>query len=381
MVYNTKGYYSETCEVDGDVRINGAALTVSLVPTSTSWSEHREWRIRPYSRKTMPDVKMVTVTQLQDKAAAPACTVAYSVPAVLFALGGLTGNFWHDFTDVLVPLFIASRRYAGEVQFLITNMRPWYPVAYKTILQGLSKYDVVDLDDDEHVRCFPHVTVGIHQHRDLSIIPEWSPAGGRLAMPDFTRFLREVFALPRDAPASLVREPGRRPRLLLIRRGHSRRFMNEQEILRAAEAAGFEAVAMDLRRGVTVDEQARAVNSFDAVVGLHGAGLTNAVFLPPGGVLIQVVPYGKMEHIARAEFAEPAADMGLRYLDYSVSAEESSLMETLGPEHPAVRDPDSVHRRGWDQVFELYLAKQNVRINVTRFAPTLQEALDHLRQQ
>ena len=80
MVYNTKGYYSETCEVDGDVRINSTALTVSLVPTS--WrSEHREWRIRPYSRKTMPDVKMVTVTQLQDKAAAPECSVTYSVPA------------------------------------------------------------------------------------------------------------------------------------------------------------------------------------------------------------------------------------------------------------------------------------------------------------
>ena len=106
--------------------------------------------------------------------------------------------------------------------------------------------------------------------------------------------------------------------------------------------------------------------------------------MPPGGVLIQVVPYGKMEHIARAEFAGPAADMGLRYLDYSVSAEESSLMETLGPEHPAVRDPDSVHCNSWDQVFELfqlYLVKQNVCINITSFAPTLQEALNHLRQQ
>ncbi|KAG2587307.1 hypothetical protein PVAP13_5NG140981 [Panicum virgatum] len=56
----------------------------------------------------------------------------------------------------------------------------------------------------------------------------------------------------------------------------------------------------------------------------------------------------------------------------------------LGPEHPAVRDPDSVHRNSWDQVFELfqlYLAKQNVCINITSFAPTLQEALNHLRQQ
>ncbi|RLN24198.1 protein O-linked-mannose beta-1,4-N-acetylglucosaminyltransferase 2-like [Panicum miliaceum] len=378
VVYNTKGYYSETCEVDGDVRINSTALTVSLVPTTSS--ERREWRIRPYSRKTMPDVKMVTVTQLPDKAAAPACTATYSIPAVIFALGGLTGNFWHDFTDVLVPLFIASRRYAGEVQFLITNMRPWYPVAYKTILQGLSKYDIVDLDDDAHVRCFPHVTVGIHQHRDLSIIPEWSP-GGRLAMPDFTRFLREVYALPRAAPASLVREPGRRPRLLLIHRGHSRRFMNEQEILRAAEAAGFEAVAMDLRRDVTVDEQTRAVNSFDALLGVHGAGLTNALFLPPGAVLIQVVPYGKMDVIATLEFGEPAKEMGLRYLDYSVRAEESTLLEMLGPEHPAIKDPDAVHRSGWDKMTEFYLDKQSVRIDIARFAPTLVQAFDYLRQQ
>ncbi|CAO2198716.1 unnamed protein product [Urochloa humidicola] len=382
VVYNTKGYYSETCEVDGDVRVNGTAPSVVLVPTSRS--EHHEWKVRPYSRKTMPDVKMVTVTQLPDKSAAPACTATSSIPAVIFALGGLTGNFWHDFTDVLVPLFIASRRYGGEVQFLITNMqtRPWWPPAYRTILRGLSNYDVVDLDaDDAHViRCFPHVNVGIHQHKDLSIITEWAP-GGHLATPDFTRFLREVYALPRGAPVSLVREPSKRPRLLLVHRGHTRRIMNEQEVLQAAEAAGFEAVVMNFRRNVTVDEQARMVNTFDALMGVHGAGLTNLVFLPPGGVVIQVVPYGRMEVIAGLEFGVPAKEMGLKYLEYEVGAEESTLLEMLGPEHPAIKDPESVHKSGWDKMTEFYLIKQSVRINITRFAPTLAQAIDYLRQQ
>ncbi|CAD6232449.1 unnamed protein product [Miscanthus lutarioriparius] len=383
VVYNTKGSYSETCEVDGDVRINSTALSVTLVPAS--WSERREWRIWPYSRKNLPDIKMVTVTQLEDKAAAPPCTETYNIPAVLFALGGLTGNFWHDFGDVLVPLFIASRHYDGEVQFLISNMKPWWPAAYRTILQRLSKYDAVNLDvddDAQHVRCFPHVTVGIHMHNGgLSIVPEWAPGGGRLSMADFTRFMREVYALPRDAPASLVREPGKRPRLLLVHRGHSRRFMNEQEILRAAEAAGFEAVAVDLRRDVTVDAQARVVNSFDVLLGVHGAGLTNAVFLPPGAVLVQVVPYGKMDTIATLEFGLPAKEMGLKYLDYVVSAEESTLLEMLGPEHPAIKDPDSIHRSGWDKMTEFYLNKQDVRIDVARFAPVLAQAFDHLHQQ
>ena len=63
--------------------------------------------------------------------------------------------------------------------------------------------------------------------------------------------------------------------------------------------------------------------------------------------------------------------MGLRYLDYSVSAEESSLMETLGPEHPAIKDPDAVHRSGWDKMTEFYLDKQSVCINIARFTATL----------
>ncbi|KAF8724628.1 hypothetical protein HU200_020899 [Digitaria exilis] len=175
VVHNTNGYYSETCEVDGDVRVNGTALSVFLVPTRTGRSspERREWKIQPYSRKIVPGIKAVTVAQLPDDATAPVCTASYTMPAVLFAVGGLTGNFWHDFNDVLVPLFIASRRYAGEVQFLITNTEPWFPVAYRPILRRLTNYDVVDLDaDDAHVRCFPRVTVGVHMQRDLGIIPE-----------------------------------------------------------------------------------------------------------------------------------------------------------------------------------------------------------------
>ncbi|CAL4964862.1 unnamed protein product [Urochloa decumbens] len=382
VVLNTKGYYSETCEVDGDVRVNGTALSVSLVPTGRSSSERREWRIQPYSRKILPGIRPVTVTQLPDGAAAPACTARYAMPAVLFSVGGLTGNFWHDFTDVLVPLFIASRRYGGEVQLLITNMESWWPAAYKPILRRLSKYDAVDLDADEHVRCFPRVTVGVHMHRDLGIIPEWVPGPRRFAMPDFTRLLRDIYALPRAAvPPPASQPPGRRPRLLLIRRTHSRRFVNEEEVLRAAEAAGFEAAPIELRREAGVEVNAREVNAHDVLLGVHGAGLTNMLFLPPGGVLIQVVPYGNMEHIARLEYGEPAKGMGLKYLDYSVSAEESTLLEMLGPEHLAIKDPEAVHRSGWNNMTHFYLNKQSVRVDVARFAPTLAQAFDHLRQQ
>ncbi|XP_044405539.1 beta-1,2-xylosyltransferase XYXT1-like [Triticum aestivum] len=368
--------WSETCEVDRDVRTNGTALSVTLVPASRS-SERREWMISPYARGGQ-SLRSVTVTQLQDRSAAPPCTVTHTMPAILFGIGGYVGNYWHDYTDILVPLFVASRRYHGEVTFLVSNIQhlPRWLVKYRALLHGLSKYEVVDMDRDAYVRCFPRVTVGLHLDKELTIVPELVP-GAPLTMADFTRFVRETYALPREAP---TREPGKKPRLLLIHRGDFRRFLNEQEILQAAEAAGFEAALSEPRVNGSETEQARLVNSFDVVLGMHGAGLTNAVHLPPGGVLIQVVPYGKMEYLARAEFSEGATDMGLKYLDYSISAEESSLMETLGPEHPAIKDPESIHRSGWENMFKLYL-KQNARINTTRFAPTLVQAFDHLRQQ
>ncbi|KAL6627545.1 hypothetical protein ACP70R_031271 [Stipagrostis hirtigluma subsp. patula] len=380
VVCSTDGPYSDTCDVDGDVRTNGTALSVTLVPASSS--ERREWRIRPYSRRTMFGVQEVTVTQLgSPQEGAPPCTVTHDVPAVVFALGGLTGNYWHDFSDVLVPLFIASRRYGGEVQFLVSNIQLWWLGKYEAVVRRLSRYDAVDLDRDTQVRCFRHVAVGLRLHKELSIVPEWAPGGRRLTMADFTAFLRETYALPRAAPVSLAREPEKKPRLLLIHRAHYRRFVNVQEIARAAEAAGFEAVVMDPRGDAPMEELARTVNSFDVLLGVHGAGLTNAVFLPAGGVVIQVVPYGKLEAMARKDFGEPVADMGLRYLEYSVAAEESTLLEMLGPEHPVIKDPESVHRSGWDKVAEYYLGKQDVRIDVKRFAPTLAQALDHLRQQ
>ncbi|KAJ1282881.1 hypothetical protein BS78_03G085500 [Paspalum vaginatum] len=385
VVCDTAGPVSETCELDGDVRTNGSARSVTLVPAAPA--ERREWKVRPYSRRSMAGVDRVTVTRLAsppaDDAPAPGpCTVTHDAPAVLFALGGLTGNYWHDFSDVLVPLFAASRRYGGDVLFLVANTQPWWLAKYEAVLRRLSRHDAVDLDRDARVRCFRRLAVGLRLHKELSLVPGLAPGpdGRPLSMADFTAFLRDTYALPRAAPGPLL--PDRpRPRLLLIHRGHYRRFVNVAEVRRAAEEAGFEVTVASPRADAPVAETARMVNAHDALLGVHGAGLTNAVFLPAGAVVIQVVPYGRLERMARADFGIPVADMGLRYLEYSVAAEESTLLEMLGPEHPVIKDPEAVHRAGWDKVAEYYLGKQDVRIDVKRFAPTLAQAIQHLRRQ
>jgi len=377
---------ADVCDVTGDVRIRGSAGTILIAPSIESGvnPNPQEWQIRPYSRKHQAGIKEVTVRELASAADAPPCDARSPVPALVFAMGGLTGNYWHDFSDILIPLYLQAVRFRGEVQLVAENFQPWYAGKYRAILKRLSRYEIVDMDKDDRVRCFPGAVVGIRMHKEFSIDPAREPLGH--SMPEFTRFLRETFSLPRDAPTRLAGADGEdnekvRPRMMIISRRHPRKLMNVDAVVALAERVGFEVVIGDPPFNVDVGEFAREVNAVDALVGVHGAGLTNSVFLPTGAVFIQVVPFGKMEHIGEVDFGVPAVDMGLRYIAYSAGVEESTLVDTLGRDHPAVKDPESIHRSGWGKVAEYYLGRQDIRLDLARFEPVLRKAMELLREQ
>jgi hypothetical protein len=124
---------------------------------------------------------------------------------------------------------------------------------------------------------------------------------------------------------------------------------------------------------------AELANTCDAMVGVHGAGLTNMVFLPTGGVVIQVVPLGGLEFVA-GYFRGPSRDMGLRYLEYRITPEESTLIDQYPRDHPIFTDPDGVKSKGWNSLKEAYLDKQDVRLDMKRFRPILKKAIAHLRK-
>ncbi|CAO2193368.1 unnamed protein product [Urochloa humidicola] len=379
---------SDVCDITGDVRIQGSSGTIMIVPTIESGGANpnpQEWRIRPYSRKHQAGINEVTVRELASAADAPACDTRSPVPALVFAMGGLTGNYWHDFSDILIPLYLQAIRFEGEVQLVVENYQHWYAGKHRHILKKLSHYDIIDMDKDgDKVRCFPGAVVGIRMHKEFSIDPAREPLGH--SMPEFTKFLRETFSLPRSSPTRLTGADGEdnekvKPRMMIISRRHPRKLMNVKEVVALAEKVGFEVVIGDPPFNVDVGEFAKEVNAVDALVGVHGAGLTNSVFLPTGAVFIQIVPYGKMEHIGEVDFGIPAVDMGLKYMAYSAGVEESTLVETLGRDHPAVKDPESIHRSGWGKVAEYYLGRQDIRLDLERFEPVLRKAVQMLREQ
>ncbi|CAN6207760.1 unnamed protein product [Urochloa humidicola] len=376
----------DICEITGDARTLGANRTVLYVPPAgeLAGAVSQEWHIRDQSRKYLEFVDKVTVRSLDasEAASAPECTSRHAVPALVFAMNGLTSNPWHDFSDVLIPLFITTRALEGEVQFVVSDLQPWFADKYRLILANLSRYDVVDLNHDAAgvVRCYPRLTVGLRGHRDLGIDPARAPRN--YTMLDFRLYVREIYSLPHagvdipyKAAAANNEQPQRRPRMMVINRGRTRKFVNFPEIVAAAESAGFEVIPVEPRRDLSVEEFSRVVDSCDVLMGAHGAGLTNFFFLRTNAVMLQVVPWGHMEYPAMGYYGIPAREMRLRDVEYSIAAEESTLYGKYGKDSPVISDPEAIHKQGWQAGMMYYWIEQDIRLNVTRFAPTLQQVL------
>ncbi|KAK4414217.1 Alpha-1,3-arabinosyltransferase XAT2 [Sesamum alatum] len=383
--YSNANYYA----VEGDIRIEANSSTIFVVkPLDMSISSSNQtssWSIQPYPRKGLSSVKNWTVNIVRHNNDnynnIPKCTQNHRRPAILFSVAGFSGNYFHDFADLLFPLYSTSFRFKKEVHFLASDYKPWWISKYRRILDLLTRHEVVDIDNEKlHVHCYNNMVAGLNFHKELMIDPLLSEPPSGLSMRHFKQLLRRAYSLERKRAVRSRKGDGtKKPRLMIISRNRTRVLTNEVDLSRLARELGYEVVSAEARLSTNVTTFAQTVNSCDVLMGVHGAGLTNMVFLPDNGVLIQVVPFGDIDKFARLDFENPSAGMNIRYLEYKVSAKESSLSRQYPTDHPVLRDPKSYSRRGWYSMSSIYLEKQNVTIDLDRFRGTLAKALKLLR--
>ncbi|KAF0899030.1 hypothetical protein E2562_012719 [Oryza meyeriana var. granulata] len=376
-------FRTDICDFAGDVRMAANSSEYVLVVDPAESGQTASHKVRPYPRKgdktCMGRVTEITVRATADAASAPRCTRTHDVPSVTFSIGGYTGNIFHDFSDVIVPLYNTVQRYRGGVQLVMANVASWWLVKYDKLLRELSRHAPIDLAKAGaagEVHCFPHAVVSLRAHRELIIERERSLDG--LATPDFTRFLRGALSLPRDAPTRLGDGTGRRPRLLIISRRRTRLILNLDAVVREAEEVGFEAVVNESDVANDIEQVGKLINSCDTLLGVHGAGLTNMMFLPPGATMVQVVPWGGLQWIARMDYGEPAEAMGLKYIQYEIAVAESSLKDKYPAGDEIFTNPTGLHKRGFMFMKQTLMDGQDITIDVNRFRPVLQQAFDNL---
>ncbi|RHN53659.1 putative glycosyltransferase 61 [Medicago truncatula] len=288
---------TEYCQPQGDIRVHGKSSSVYIVSHKTnSLAENVSWIIRPYARKS-------------DAYTMSSCTKYHSIPAVIFSTAGYTGNHFHEFSDIVIPLFLTCRLFNGQVQLIITDKKSWWISKHQAFLKKLSNYEIIDIDRDDEVHCFSKVIIGLKRyHKELSIDPQKYS----YSIKDFMEFLRSSYSLKRVG-AIKIRDIGnksKKPRLLILSRKTSRSFINTNQITKMAKGLGFRVI-------------------------VHGAGLTNILFLPQNAIFIQVVPFGGMqvEWLATNDFARPLENMNIKYLEYKIRLEESTLIQQYPLDH------------------------------------------------
>jgi len=114
-------------------------------------------------------------------------------------------------------------------------------------------------------------------------------------------------------------------------------------------------------------------------MGVHGAGMTNLMFLRTQAVLLQVVPWG-LYWASMAYYARPAHRLSLQYVEYDIEVQESSLYDDYPKDHPVLTDPWGTNLKGYNVSKPVYTDGQNVRLDVSRFKKTLLKAKELVRQ-
>ncbi|GIX95580.1 uncharacterized protein CEXT_792151, partial [Caerostris extrusa] len=116
-----------------------------------------------------------------------------------------------------------------------------------------------------------------------------------------------------------------------------RKILNEDELIKSVSSIANVDV-LDFSQ-MSVKEQIQKVQQYNVLIGMNGAGLVNALYLPKASVAVQLVPYKAQLNVK--EFA--------------------NLLKTRGPylewhnNHPELdhRIPEDIFRNGADTVVDV----------------------------
>ncbi|XVF03257.1 hypothetical protein REPUB_Repub04eG0245600 [Reevesia pubescens] len=365
----------DLCSIDGSTILDPTTYTFFTVdPISTVQVE----KIKPYPRK-YEDYIMAQIKELSivSGLSSPPCTIQHDAPALVFSAGGYTGNFFHAFNDGFIPLFITVSSIYPDHDFIlvVSEARDWWVSKYADLLKVFSKHPIVTLEKDNATHCFPSATLGLISHGFMTIDQTLIPSSKTFM--HFRSLLDKAYGRNIHISSPLHRPNSEhRPRLVLINRGNDveRRIINQEEMIQVMKEVGFDVIVFEPSRYTPVDEAYRLMNSSHAMVGVHGAALTHALFLRPRSVFMQVVPIG-VDWAADAFYGRVAKGLNLEYIEYKIGVEESSLVEKYGKDNMLLKDPYAFQKKGWPtEIMDIYLKEQNVKLDLVRFRKSLEAA-------
>jgi capsular polysaccharide biosynthesis protein len=223
-----------------------------------------------------------------------------TVPSALWVIDNLsTGNYFHWISECLPRLLVAEHEFPLETTLMLP--RSYERDAYVQFsLKAFPRIANIEwIEEDSRVRV----------HR-LAFVPR--PTSNNVfdaeLIDDVGRRLRELAGTP---------SAGKRIYFSRADAEH-RRAVNEEDVVRVLRSHDFRILRVDPR---APQEQVRAAAGAKVIFGVHGAALTNLIFMPSGGEVLEfrhprdeLFPacYGPLAvargHTYRAQLCEPVQD-------------------------------------------------------------------------
>ncbi len=204
----------------------------------------------------------------------------------------LHDNYYHFLFDELGRLgFYDTLEPLRTARFPIPAPTPWQREFYR--LAGI----------EARVLPLPN---GVVLLRNVWVAPRGLAKIAEMRSRAFDRVLNVGEQVPDQAPEGSTR-------IYVTRAGtRHRRLLNEAAVRECVVARGFQVVHPET---MPVAAQIRLFRGANVVLGVFGAGLTNAAFMRPGRLLLEIAP-GKSEclpGVHNAIFSTMAGNRGLRY--------------------------------------------------------------------
>ena len=147
----THNFYN-ICSINGPTALDPSTSTFFLMdPTISTPQKPMVEKLSPYPCKwesfTMPRIKEVALILGPSSSK---CKIQHKAPVLVFSADGYTGNFFHDFNDGFIPLFITVNSvYPGQDVVLVrSKARDWWVSKHIEIIYTFSNYPIIDLNND-----------------------------------------------------------------------------------------------------------------------------------------------------------------------------------------------------------------------------------------
>ncbi|GAU40437.1 hypothetical protein TSUD_397560 [Trifolium subterraneum] len=370
----------DICTINSPTLLDQNSLTLFTLGPHLRIQPNIHMKIQPYPLKNdenaISPVSEFTLTSTPPKSS---CGVTHHSPALVFSVGGYSGNFYHDINEIFIPIFITINSLSNgqDVILVITDVKPGWFEKYVDLLSTFSpNHMIINTSNLTTTHCFPSAIVGLIKHGQMIINPKLLPNPKTLL--DFHEFLESAY-MKEKTPLIFPNNKDKPILTLVSRKGASREILNQDEVIKLAEDIGFDVHVLESSIDSTVADAFRLIYSSNVMLGVHGAGLTNLVFLKQGSVLVQVVPIG-LEWASETYYNKPTKSLGVEYVEYKIEANESSLSWEYGADSIVIKNPNAFREGNWSRHQAVYLKGQNVKIDIIRFRKCLTKVYEKAKK-